>query len=84
MNSETDWYGYHFFKAWVNDPVEMISQLLSKPGVLPSMGLQRVGHDWVNELTWTEASPGEKSMHGAVMLPSFEYWFFFYYLEEGI
>ena len=23
-----------------------------KPGVLQSMGLQRVGHDWVTELTW--------------------------------
>ena len=25
-----------------------------KPGVLQSMGLQRVGHDWVTELNWTE------------------------------
>ena len=24
-----------------------------KPGVLQSMGLQRVGHDWVTELNWT-------------------------------
>ena len=24
-----------------------------KPGVLPSMGLQRVRHDWVTELNWT-------------------------------
>ena len=24
-----------------------------KPGVLQSMGLQRVGHDWVTELYWT-------------------------------
>ena len=24
-----------------------------KPGVLQSMGLQRVRHDWVNELNWT-------------------------------
>ena len=23
-----------------------------KPGVLQSMGLQRVGHDWVTELNW--------------------------------
>ena len=27
-----------------------------KPGVLQSMGSQRVGHDWINELNWTEAS----------------------------
>ena len=25
-----------------------------KPGVLQSVGLQRVGHDWVTELNWTE------------------------------
>ena len=25
-----------------------------KPGMLQSMGLQRVGHDWVIELNWTE------------------------------
>ena len=24
-----------------------------KPGVLPFIGLQRVGHDWVTELNWT-------------------------------
>ena len=23
-----------------------------KPGVLPSMGSQRVGHDWTSELNW--------------------------------
>ena len=26
-----------------------------KPGVLQSMGLQRVGHDWATELSWTES-----------------------------
>ena len=25
-----------------------------KPGVLQCMGLQRVGHDWMTELNWTE------------------------------
>ena len=25
-----------------------------KPGVLQSMGWQRIGHDWVTELNWTE------------------------------
>ena len=25
-----------------------------KPGVLQSMGLQRVGHDWMTALNWTE------------------------------
>ena len=28
-----------------------------KPGVLQSMGSQRVGHDWVAELNWTEEFP---------------------------
>ena len=27
-----------------------------KPGILKSMGLQRVGHDWATELNWTKAS----------------------------
>ena len=27
-----------------------------KPGVLHSMGSQRVGHDWATELNWTEGS----------------------------
>ena len=27
-----------------------------RPGVLQSMGLQRVGHDWATELDWTSAS----------------------------
>ena len=28
--------------------------MAGKPGILKSMGLQRVTHDWVNELNWTE------------------------------
>ena len=28
-----------------------------KPGVMQFMGLQRVGHDWVTELNWTEYMP---------------------------
>ena len=38
-----------------------------KPGVLQSMGLQRVGHDWTTEQNWTDAEapvlwpPDEKS-----------------------
>ena len=28
-----------------------------KPGMLQSMGLQRVGHDWVTELNWALISP---------------------------
>ena len=31
-----------------------------KPAVLQFMGLQRVGHDWVTELNWTELNPKTK------------------------
>ena len=31
---------------------------IGRPGVLQFMGLQRVGHDWVTELNWTEWSGG--------------------------
>ena len=30
-----------------------------RPGVLRFMGSQRVGHDWVTELNWTEAISGK-------------------------
>ena len=30
-----------------------------KPGMLQSMGLQRVGHDWVVELNWTDSIEGQ-------------------------
>ena len=33
-----------------------------KPGMLPSMGLQRVGHDWVTELNWTELQKKGKAL----------------------
>ena len=29
--------------------------VIGKPGMLQSMGLQRVGHDWATELNWTES-----------------------------
>ena len=31
-----------------------------KPGVLPSMGSQRVGHDWVTGLNWTALNPSDR------------------------
>ena len=36
-----------------------------KPGMLQSMGSQRVGHDWVAELNWTELdqNPPSSSVH---------------------
>ena len=36
-----DWIWAHFWSWWWT----------GKPGMLQSMGLQRVGHDWVTELT---------------------------------
>ena len=37
-----------------------------RPGMLQSMGLQRIGHDWVTGLNWTELdrSPPGSSVHG--------------------
>ena len=35
--------------------------LTGKPGVLQSMVLQRVRHDWVTELNWTDGSAGKES-----------------------
>ena len=33
-----------------------------RPGMLQSMGLQRVGHNWVTELNWTELNVMGESM----------------------
>ena len=52
MNSETDRYAYHFFKAWVNDLVELISQLLSK--LSQGYGFPS-GHVWMWELDCEES-----------------------------
>ena len=37
-----------------------------KPGVLQSMGWQRVGHDWVTELNWTEWLKAKPSICKAI------------------
>ena len=34
-----------------------------KPGVLQSMGSQRVGHDWATELNWININLSEKNRH---------------------
>ena len=35
-----------------------------RPGVLQSLGSQRVGHDWATELNWTELNWTESKQHG--------------------
>ena len=35
-----------------------------KPGVLQSMGSQRVGHDWVTELNWTDKLKTTRAFRG--------------------
>ena len=34
-----------------------------KPGVVQSLRLQRVGHDWVTEMNWTELKQGDNIQH---------------------
>ena len=51
MTSPTPWtWVWASFRSW---------WWTGKPSVLQSMGLQRVGHDWVTELNWTN-SMGDK------------------------
>ena len=40
-------------RVWINSGIWWWT---GRSGVLQSMGLQRVGHDWVTELNWTECS----------------------------
>ena len=46
MASPTQWT-----RVWVNSGSWWWT---GKPGILQSMGSQRVGHDWASELNWTE------------------------------
>ena len=39
-----------------------------KPGVLQSMGSQRVGHDWATELNWTETVSGQVTLCASIFL----------------
>jgi len=48
MASPTQWTW-----VWVNSKTWWRTR---RPGLLQSMGLQRVEHDWVTELNWTETS----------------------------
>ena len=40
-----------------------------KPGMLQSLGTQRVGHDWVAELNWTEGPAWESTLALAASFP---------------
>ena len=46
--------------VWVNS---RSWQWTERPGMLQSMGWQRVGHDWVTELNWTEIIPQKLDTH---------------------
>jgi len=50
------WYGW--MASWTQWTWDWASSRnwwwTGKPGVLQSMGLQKVGHDWATELNWTE------------------------------
>ena len=51
--TENEMVGWHHrlnrYEFWVNSGSWWWT---GRPGVLQSMGLQRVGHDWVTELNW--------------------------------
>ena len=55
MASSTQWTW-----VWVNSGSW---QWTGKPGMLQSVGSQRVGHNWVTELNWTECSPHPHTNH---------------------
>ena len=54
--------GYRGWDGWMASPTQWTWVWINsgswwwtgRPGVLQSMGLQRVGHDWVTELNWME------------------------------
>ena len=69
----------------ITDSVDMsLNQLRSwwwtgRPGVLHSVGSQRVGHDWATELNWNlllpqEEIPGPLSVHACVWLCNVTDW----------
>jgi len=47
-------YCYHLSKFHIYVLVYCIGWWTGRPGVLQFMGVQRVGHDWVTELNWTD------------------------------
>ena len=60
-NSGTWWKGVRKSQIWLSnwaktttwhDNLPLVSDLSGKPGVLWSMGLQRVGRDWATEVDW--------------------------------
>ena len=65
-DAEKDWRwgtrGWQTWDGWMASPTQWTFVLVNswswwwtgKPGMLQSMGLQRVGHEWVTELNWTE------------------------------
>ena len=52
-----------------------------KPGMLQSMGSQRVGHDWANELNWTELYFIEFQIFQQYVFCSALLWYFLSYLH---
>ena len=65
--------------GWMASPVQWTWVWVSsgswwrtgKPGVLQSMGSQRVRNDWATELNWTELNwTGERWVHLSLILPS--------------
>ena len=65
MASPTQWRW-----VWVNSRSWWST---GRPGVLQSMGSQRVGHDWAIELNWTDQVWGDMFLRLSVILSIFMY-----------
>ena len=53
--TEDEMIGWHHQLDWdeFEQPLGVGAEWTGKPGMLPSMGSQRVRHDWATELNWT-------------------------------
>ena len=78
MGGEGDDRGWD---GWMESPTQCIWVWVNsgswwwtgRPGVLQSMGLQRVGHDWMTELNWSQISRFSPASQCQVLVPGPDY-----------
>ena len=74
MSSLTQWTW-----VWVNSQRWWWT---GKPGVRQSMGLQRVRHDWVTELNWTELGLIQNQFHESTFSYAIQLWHWPFFLNQ--